>query len=83
MADSDPQLDRIHAVLQEVGPISTESRAAILTGWCIVAEWMDENGERWLSKARAPSVSEWGASGMHHEALYGDGWGDDPDGGEA
>lgn len=44
---------------------------AILTGWAVVAEWVDHDGERWLSKASAASTTAWAANGMHHEAIYG------------
>jgi len=73
MDKSDPLRDRIHEVLQEVGGMNgTDDRAALLTGWVVVTEWIDEDGETWLSKSHSASVSHWAANGMHHEALYGD-----------
>jgi hypothetical protein len=45
----------------------------------IVAEWIDHDGERWLTKGHAASTAPWAANGMHHEALHGQ-W-PAPDGG--
>ena len=72
---SDPRREAIHAAIQASGP-EFDHGHAVLTGWALVAEWMDEDGERWLSEAHAPATTSWAAGGMYHEALYGD-W---PDG---
>lgn len=77
MDGSDPQRDAIHAALQESGPVHRDDRAAILIGWVVVTEWIDETGGRWLSKCHSSSLPHWLAAGLHHEALYGD-W-PDPD----
>lgn len=70
MADeSDPQRDAIHEAIQ-VNAFS--GGRAVLTGWALVAEWMDEDGERWLTKAHAATTPQWAADGMHHQALHGD-----------
>lgn len=69
---SDPSRDAIHEAIQGHMPMGKE---AVLTGWVIVAEWMDHEGERWLSKGRAASTPAWTANGMHHEAIHG-GWPD-------
>jgi hypothetical protein len=66
-ADPDPR-DAIHDAIQKHAP---RGQDAILTGWALVAEWIDHEGERWLSKAHSASTSPWSAGGMHHEALYG------------
>ena len=65
---SDPAREAIHAAIQENAP---RGEGAILTGWALVAEWIDRDGERWLSRAHAPSTASWAARGMHHEAIYG------------
>jgi hypothetical protein len=71
--DSDPQRDSIHERLQETGPINgQEGKAAVLTAWVVVTEWMDEDGGKWLSKCHSSSLPTWSAAGFHHEALYGD-----------
>lgn len=70
--DSDPQRDAIHEALQAIGPVSMdEEKATVLTGWAIVAEWMDESGEKWLTKSHSASLATWTAAGFHHEALFG------------
>jgi len=68
--DSDPRRDAIHEKLQELGPAGLE-KAAVLTGFVVVCEWMDETGEKWLSKCHSASLPIWAADGLHHEALYG------------
>lgn len=75
MDESDPQRDRIHEVLQEVGILNGgdgSDRAAVLTGWAIVTQWMDEDGNTWLSKSHSAAIQFWAANGMFHEAIYGD-----------
>lgn len=72
-SDSDPQRDAIHERLQETGPIGlADGKATVLTGWALVAEWMDEDGGKWLGKCHSASLTTWTAAGFHHEALYGD-----------
>jgi hypothetical protein len=66
--DSDPAREAVHAAIQEHLPRGAD---AVLTGWVLVAEWMDHSGERWLSKGHAASTPAWAANGMHHEALFG------------
>ena len=68
MDTSDVARDAIHEAIQQN---ATPAGEAILTGWVLVAEWVDHSGQRWLSKAHAPSTTDWTARGMHHEALYG------------
>jgi hypothetical protein len=70
---SDPSRDAVHDAIQQHMPMGRE---AVLTGWVIVAEWMDHHGERWLTKGRAATTPAWSGDGMHHEALYGE-WLDD------
>lgn len=70
MDNSDPKRDRLHATLQDIGPHQIEKQA-VLVGWAVVCDWMDEDGERWLSKTHSASLPAWLASGLHHEALFG------------
>ena len=48
--------------------------AAVLTGFVILCEWMDDKGRRWLSRAAGngsgESLSEWQVDGYLHNALY-------------
>jgi hypothetical protein len=72
MADeSDPKRDTVHDAIQAAGPEFDDGHA-VLTGWALVAEWMDEKGDRWLSQARAAGTAKWSASGMMHEVLHGE-----------
>ena len=73
--DSDPERDAIHEAIQRN---MQRGRDAVLTGWALVAEWIDHDGERWLSQGRAASTPQWTARGMFHEVLYGE-W-PDPEG---
>lgn len=63
---------RIQAALQEIGAHDDIKPGAVLTGWALVMEWMDSDGERWLSRVHAPSKTPWEVRGMWHEALYAD-----------
>lgn len=48
--------------------------AAVLTGFVIVCEWIDNKGRRWLSRAAGDgsggSPPEWQVDGYLHNALY-------------
>lgn len=68
---SDERRDALHEFLQGQGPKDVEKQA-VLVGWVVVSDWMDEDGDRWLSKAHSASIPEWAAAGLHHEALHGD-----------
>lgn len=70
MDESDERRDTLHNFLQEQGPANLD-KPAVLVGWAIVADWMDESGERWVTKAHSASIPVWSANGLHHEALYG------------
>ncbi len=73
---SDERRDGLHAFLQEQGPPNVEATGALLTGWVLVTSWVSPDGERWLAKGFAAELTHWAATGMHHEALYGD-WPED------
>jgi hypothetical protein len=70
MADESDKRAAVHDAIQASGP-EFDSGGAVLTGWALVAEWMDDTGERWLSKAHAAHTAEWSAKGMHFEAIHG------------
>lgn len=75
MDDSDAWRDAIHAAIQDNAPLGRE---AALTGWVLVSEWMDHDGERWISLGHAASKAKWEADGMLFQALHGD-WPDGED----
>lgn len=65
----------ISAAIQNAAP---ERRPeALLTGWVVVAEWMDANGDKWLTRYSDESVTAWLAEGMLSWAS-GEDW--EPDG---
>ena len=68
-ADADPREAIDDAIREHVAGVT--DRGAVVTGWAIVIELMDEDGHRWLARAHAETTSPWAASGMWHEALYG------------
>ena len=68
LVPGDDPRDAIHESIQENAPLGSE---ALLTGWALVCEWIDHGGKRWLTKAFAPSTSQWAAEGMWFEALHG------------
>lgn len=70
--DSDPRRDALHTHLQHAGPPDPDIQGALLTGWVIVCEWASPDGSRWLSRGWAPTTTAWTATGMMHEAIYGD-----------
>ncbi|HEX4018199.1 MAG TPA: hypothetical protein VHX15_15800 [Frankiaceae bacterium] len=63
MADeSDPQRDAVHEAIAANSTVPS----AILTGWVVVAEWMDVDGDRWLSFSRSASTPNLDSQG--HDA---------------
>lgn len=68
---SDPRRDAIHAALQANGSYKVDE-GALLTGWALVTEWMDTDGEKWLSRVHSATIPAWVAKGMWHEALNSD-----------
>lgn len=52
---------------------------ALLTGWCIVAEFVDVRGERWLARRESEGLTAWAREGMLHNALLSDTWKPDAD----
>jgi hypothetical protein len=67
---SDARRDRIHALLQELGPSSEGYEGALLTGWVVLSSWVDTDGETWLAMGHAAETPRWTAKGMMHEALF-------------
>ena len=72
MADY-PERDALHDAIQaNARHVQDVSGGAILTSWVVIAEWMDNDGERYLSHCRAPSTTSWTAHGMMHDVLHGE-----------
>ncbi len=72
MTDEAERRLRIAAAIQADGP-GLGDRESILTSWVVVAEWMDDKGQRWLSKnngdAAGETMTKWAVNGFLHEAL--------------
>lgn len=69
--------DNIHRALES----NSEVPEAVLTQWVVVAEWLDIESNRWLTRidgsADLRSLSAWQREGLLHNALHTD-W-EDPD----
>jgi hypothetical protein len=66
---------RIHAAVQESNDSDPSIEGAILIGYVMVAEWMDPEGERWLSTISGiqggdDSPPPWQVEGYLHNVLY-------------
>jgi hypothetical protein len=59
----------IDAALGSTGPKALHGEA-MLTGWVVVCEWMDPQGERWLSKFASEGSTQWQIQGFMHHGLY-------------
>lgn len=40
------------------------------TGWLVITEWMDSEGQRVLAARKSESLTDWTAGGMLHHVLY-------------
>jgi hypothetical protein len=71
----------IHQALQDYAAPDCDDIAGgvILTGWAVVAEWMDHDGQRFLTRMHQPDGTLWQAKGFWHEALNGTWPADDGD----
>lgn len=68
---ADPDTEYLQNVLAKVPPVGAPWReGAVLTGWVVITEWMDTDGEKWLSFNRAEATAPWAAKGMCWEALH-------------
>lgn len=67
--DKDDGRAAVHEAIQHNMAIGKE---AILTGWVLVAEWIDCDSERYLVRGHSADLTAWHAKGMHHEALHGE-----------
>lgn len=74
MSEGGPR-KRIHEAVQATNDQQDELDDALLVGWVLVAEWMDPEGDRWLSKVSGTNGGEdspnsWTERGYLHEVLY-------------
>lgn len=74
----------LHEAIGSTNGEEDEVQGAVLVGWVVVAEWMDEDGRFWLTKqsgdaAGEKGVATWKEGGYLHEALFR--WPDEKDDG--
>lgn len=72
---SDTPRSRVWEAVQDSTDADEEIHGAILMGYVLVAEWMDEEGQRWLSLLHASNGGDSDApdrqrQGYLHNALY-------------
>lgn len=63
----DPE-DVITTAIQATGNAIADG--ALLTGYILVAEWVDPDGQRWLSRGASTGTTSWQRAGWLHEALH-------------
>jgi hypothetical protein len=65
------------ALSEALIPETTDER--LLVNYVVVAEWVDMEGQRWLTRhdgdASGTRLPEWTAQGLLHNALH-ENWGD-------
>jgi hypothetical protein len=65
--DTDAELEALHSAIQANGDPSLPG--ALLSHWIIIAEWVDDEGEPWLSRRSSENMTTWLRRGMLHDAL--------------
>ena len=60
---------RLHDAIQARG-----EPGSVLVGWTVVAEWLEPNDRRPLTKWSSPNLSPWHVKGLLYQALHGSGW---------
>ena len=66
--DNDGLRERLDAAIQDVWRAPDED-PQMVTKWVLAAEWVDHEGERWLTTQRSPDTRSWDAKGMLHTIL--------------
>lgn len=65
----------IHEALEGLLAEHSPESGGILTGWVLVAETVDADGERWLHRLDGPdTITAWAREGMLHNALNSGSW---------
>lgn len=66
----DPERDALHeAIAANSAHVQEEAGGAVLTGWVIVSEWMDRDGDRYLAHCRSESTTAWAMRGMLGDVI--------------
>jgi hypothetical protein len=72
------QAEAIAAVVADNRPeitaddMDAPTPTAMVSGFALVVEWVEPDGERKLSRLYPPHMTPWHADGMWHAALYND-----------
>lgn len=77
--DDEETLATLAQAISHDPPLSDgEPVEALLTKFVLVAEWMDADGNRWLTRrhgtGQGGGSTIWDAKGMMHEGLFGTSW---------
>jgi hypothetical protein len=64
----------IHEALERAKPRAIQGLTSVLTGWVVVAEYMDADGDKWLSRFQSEGMTTWSRAGLLHEGLQGSTW---------
>jgi len=62
------------AITSAIAPAT--DKAGIVTAWVVVAEFMDEEGKKFLQRLDSEGMTVWQRNGMLRDALCGDNWDD-------
>lgn len=65
----DESRDRLHLAVQNESEWLSERDGSLLVGWILVSEWMDSDGDRWLSEAADEHSTMWNRMGYLTASL--------------
>lgn len=75
MSETTPR-EALHAAIQTTAAKQDDLEGSALVGWVLVAEWMDGEGKKWLSRITGDpngnAGPEWQIQGYLHNALFHD-----------
>ena len=60
---------RIHGAIQNEAPGLAEKQNAMLSGWLLVTEWIDEDGQRWMAHMGDDESPAWTRMGFLKAAM--------------
>ena len=66
----------VHEVVQTTNDSNPDLEGSVLTGWVLISEWSDPEGQRWLSRLSGSGMGEsspppWQQQGYLWNALNG------------
>lgn len=69
MSDDDGDRNRVGKLLESEAAFLTDAPGSVLVGYYLVSEWMDPNGDRWLSRVTNADSTGWGRLGLLRAAT--------------